>query len=109
MVDAAAMAFFLAPGSMGQARDDVGAPSIYCRFERPPSAGGGRFLIDVNDGSAHEAFIFGQNRTEDDPEVNYRTQLGSFAESLTTGEEHGCRAAVLQSFVWNHYCASVLP
>lgn len=109
MVDAAAMALGLPPEAMGEARDDVSAPSIYCRFERPPSAGGGLFVIDVNDGGTHEALILGQNRTEDEPESNFRTQLYSFAEGLTTGEKHGCRAAVLQSFVWNRYCAPALP
>lgn len=109
MVDAAAMAFGLPPGSMGQARDDATAPSICCRFERPPSAGGGLFLIDVNDGTAQEALVLGRNRTEGEPQINFRTQLSSFAEGLSTGEGHGCRAAVLQSFVWNHYCASALP
>jgi hypothetical protein len=81
MVDAAAMAFGLPPGAMGEARDD---------------------------GSADEAFVRGQNRTEDEPTINFRTQLRSFAEGLTAGEGHGCRAAVLQSFVWNNYCASAL-
>ena len=108
MVDAAAMAFGLPPGTMGEARDDVRAPSIYCRFERPPSAGGGLFVVDVNDGSADEAFVRGENRTEDEPTINFRTQLRSFAEGLTTGEGHGCRAVVLRSFVWNNYCASAL-
>lgn len=108
MVDAAAMAFGLPPGTMGEARDDVSAPSIYCRFQRPPSAGGGVFVVDVNDANPNEAFVLGQNRTEDEPTINFRTQLRSFAEDLTAGEGHGCRAAVLQSFVWNNYCAPAL-
>jgi hypothetical protein len=108
MVDAAAMAFRLPPGTMGEARDDVRGPSIYCRFERPPSAGGGVFVVDVNDTNAQEAFVLGQNRTEDEPTINFRTQLASFADGLSTGQGHGCRAAVLQSFVWNQYCVPAM-
>jgi hypothetical protein len=110
MVDAAAMAFGMPPGSIAtvEVRDDPSLPSVYCRFERPLSAGGDRFVVDVNDGSTGEAFVVGRHRSEDEPEVNFRPELFSFAEDLTTGQKHACRAAVQNSWVWNSHCAPAL-
>ena len=37
------------------------------------------------------------------------TQLRTRVFGLTGAQEHACRTAVLQSFVWNQYCTQLLP
>ena len=109
MVDAAAMAFGLDPGIVNfivEVDDDPNASSLVCDIET--QFNNGRFLVVVNTSSfPHEASVLGQHREEADDPLS--AQLFSFAEGLSSSQEHACRAAVLKSFVWNKYCAPALP
>ena len=112
MVDAAALASRISgslPGVFvdGFAEDEPETPLIICQFGFSSSFSGvrGAFAVRVGvteDGMQAELSGF------HDTDFEERTLLETFITNLTIGQLHACRAEVLQSFVWNQYCAPML-
>lgn len=101
MIDATAMVAGLLDVQEPVAiRDESKPTDLFCVFFT--NSGDGAFLISVGLG---EARVFGAT-----DEATYRDDE-SIAESnsLTPQQEQDCRKQVLQSFVWNQFCAPFLP
>ena len=81
--------------------DSPSEPFILCQFvdaANPPSFF--RVFVGVPVGEVEgEAEVRGDRRDGTD------NQLRTIAFDLSTAQLHACRAQVLQSFVWNRYCA----
>jgi hypothetical protein len=104
MVDAAMLAAHFVPLSATVviiAQNDPSKINLVCRVEHPS---GGEFRVSV--------VFFGIEGDEvslsgSHPDVV--SPLLSVSSSLTTqAEGHACKAAVLQTFVWNRICAPAL-
>ena len=104
MVDAAAMAILLGRnvGPPTSVIDDPSSGTIECRLEMTTGSVSRRFTVEVND---DEVFVSAISIA---PTFNSILQ-SSDRGGLSVGELHACRAQVLQSFVWNQYCAPELP
>ncbi len=108
MVDAAAMVVDLKddPSISVFSFDEPSTAFLNCTITRSISGSDfKRFSVDVNDDE------------EGDVQVSGSTIIGgvfnrvfaSSARRLSVAELHACRAQVLQSLVWNQYCAPELP
>jgi hypothetical protein len=107
MVDAAAMVVPLADDVAivtPTPVDDPSAPRIECRIT---SRSGSSFVVFVQDFS-ERALVFG-SKFSDTLGATITELEASVDEGLTKAELHACRAQVLQSFVWNQYCAPAMP
>lgn len=108
MVDAAAMVVELAddPSIFVSAFDEPSTAFLNCSITRLiGETVSKRFSVDVNDDEEGDVQVSASSRIGG----VFNRILGSSARRLSVAELHACRAQVLQSLVWNQYCAQELP
>ena len=94
MVDAAALHALLDDITSILAEDDPSVPTVACQI----FTNFGSFLVAVFSGTATVA---GSNTSGG--------FVGNESTGLTRGQEHACRAQILQTWVWNEHCVLGLP
>ena len=108
MVDAAAMVVDLKddPSISVFAFDEPSTAFLNCSIARSlGETDFKRFSVDVNDDEEGDVQVSGSTIIGG----VFNRVLASSARRLSVAELHACRAQVLQSLVWNQYCAPELP
>ena len=102
MIDATALVMELREdvALAGKLSADPATPAIACALTLGLSLGRGEFDVEVGAGVARVRATSRGLTSEFGPIV-----LHARRDDLTPRQEHACRAQVLQSFVWNQYCA----
>ena len=104
MVDATYMAADVSgPVVSVEAMDDPSGGTIECTLV---TDGGGDFIVSVTTGDI-ELVAHHPDGAGDETELRTRILLDE-EEFFTPTQLHACRGEVLQSFVWNQHCASVV-
>ena len=102
MIDATALVMELREdvALAGKPSADPATPDIACALTLGLSLGRGEFDVEVGAGVARVRATSRGLTSEFGPIV-----LHARRDDLTPRQEHACRAQVLQSFVWNQFCA----